>query len=121
MKALRILVVEDDALIAALLGEMLEGMGHNVCSIVADEDNAVAAAIRCCPEIMIVDVGLRDGDGVSAVDRISRGRSIPHMFVTADFVRVKALRPNAIVVQKPYREPDIFRAIERTMSVAALT
>ena len=37
MKALRVLVVEDDALIAMLLTEMLAGMGHNVCATPATE------------------------------------------------------------------------------------
>jgi two-component system, response regulator PdtaR len=41
MKALRILVVEDDALIAMLLAELLAGLGHNVCATAATEAHAV--------------------------------------------------------------------------------
>ena len=49
MKVLRILVVEDDALIGMLLAEVLVGMGHEVCAIEANEADAVAAAARCRP------------------------------------------------------------------------
>ena len=44
MKALRVLVVEDDALIAMLLSELLAGMGHDVCATAASEADAVIAA-----------------------------------------------------------------------------
>ena len=47
MKALRILIVEDDALIGMLLAEMLEDMGHGLCAIEATEADAVTAVIRC--------------------------------------------------------------------------
>ena len=37
MKALRVLVIEDDALIGLLLAELLAGMGHDVCATAATE------------------------------------------------------------------------------------
>ena len=55
MTPLRILVVEDDAMIAMLFTEMLEGMGHDVCGSVASEAEAVAAARSLAPDLMIVD------------------------------------------------------------------
>ena len=53
-KAPRVLVVEDDAMIGVLLGEMLEGMGYDVCGIEATEADAVTAAARFRPDLMIV-------------------------------------------------------------------
>ena len=72
MKALRVLVIEDDALIAMLLTEMLAGMGHDVCATAATEAEAVSAATRYDPDLMIVDAGLGRGSGVSAVEEILR-------------------------------------------------
>jgi len=43
MKALRTLVVEDDAIIGALLAETLEGLGHTVCAVERNVANAVSA------------------------------------------------------------------------------
>ena len=89
--ALRVLVVEDDAIIGALLAEMLEGMGHDVCAVEATEADAVTAAARWRPDLMIVDVRLGEGSGVSAVDEIHRTGPIPHVFVSADIARLQAL------------------------------
>src|ERR1700719_4544619 len=58
MKALRVLVIEDDALIAMLLSELLAGMGHDVCATAATEADAVTAATRHRPDLMIVDARL---------------------------------------------------------------
>jgi CheY-like chemotaxis protein len=52
MKALRVLVVEDDALIVMLLSELLVGMGHDVCAIAGTEAEAVSAATRYDPDLM---------------------------------------------------------------------
>lgn len=115
MKALRVLVVEDDALIGELLAEMLEGMGHDVCAMEATEADAVAAAARLGPDLMIVDVRLREGSGVGAVEEILRAGPIPHVFVTGDISRILALRPGAVVIQKPFREADLARGIQHAL------
>ena len=115
MKALRILVVEDDAMIGMLLAEMLVEMGYEVCAIEASEDDAVAAAARCNPDLLIVDAWLGDGSGVAAVEKIAGAGTIPHLFVSGDIARVRALSPGAVVVQKPFREADLAWAIQRAL------
>jgi two-component system, response regulator PdtaR len=112
MKALSVLVVEDDSLVGMLLGELLEVMGYDVCAIEATEADAVAAALQCRPDLMIVDVQLSNGSGISAVEEILRTRVIPYVFVSGDISRVKALRPGAVLMQKPYRESDLVQAIQ---------
>jgi CheY-like chemotaxis protein len=109
------MVVEDDGMLAALLGEVLEGMGHAVCASEASESGAVAAAIRCKPDLMVVDVRLGEGSGVSAVDRIELNGPIPHIFVTGDIVGLKALRPGAEALEKPFRDSDLERSITRAV------
>ena len=105
MKALRVLVVEDDTITGMLLGELLKAMGYDVCAIESTEANAVTAAARCRPDLMIVDVQLGDGSGVSAVDEILRTGPVSHVFVSGDISGVRALRPGTVMIQKPYREP----------------
>jgi two-component system, response regulator PdtaR len=117
--ALRVLVVDDDVLIGNLLAEVLVGMGHAVCAIAATEDDAVAAAARCRPDLMIVDGRLRDGSGVGAVEKILRFGPVPHVFLSGDVSRVRALRPGAVVVQKPFGISDLARAIQRALEKAA--
>ena len=115
---MRVLVVEDDAIIGTLLAEMLAGMGHDVCAIEATEADAVSAAARCKPDLMIVDVSLGAGSGVAAVETIYLTGPIPHVFVSGDVSRVRALRPDSIFMQKPYRETDLVRAIQRALDAA---
>ncbi|HXP73504.1 MAG TPA: response regulator [Stellaceae bacterium] len=115
MKARRVLVMEDDALIGALLADVLEAMGHGVCAIEATEADAVAAAARCGPDLMIVDAWLLEGNGVSAVETIQRSGPVPHVFVSGDVSRVRAMRPGAEVLQKPFREAELGQAIQRAL------
>jgi two-component system, response regulator PdtaR len=110
---LRILVVEDDFLIGMLLADMLEMMGHEVCATEATEAGAVAAAAKWLPTMMIVDAQLREGSGISAVDKILRERAVPYIFVTGDIRGVKQLRPGAIVVEKPFTEDALISAMQR--------
>lgn len=116
MKAFDILIVEDDIMIGKLLAEVLEGMGHSVCAIEATEIGAVIAAHRCRPDLMIVDVWLGDGNGVAAVEEIRRTKFIPHVIVSADLSKVRNLRPDAVVLQKPFRELDLERAMLRALN-----
>lgn len=116
MAALRVLLVEDEAVIAVLLAEVLGGMGYEVCAIEATEADAVAAAVRCRPDLMIVDARLGAGSGVSAVEQILRDGPVPHVFVSGDSSSVQALRPDAVVMQKPFREADLANAIERALA-----
>jgi two-component system, response regulator PdtaR len=119
MNALRVLVVEDEAMVAMMLAEVLEAMGHDVCGVETTEADAVAAAARCKPDIMIVDVWLGDGNGVSAVKEIRRTGAVPHVYVTADITMVQALGRDAVVIHKPYRELDLIHAMERALGAAA--
>jgi CheY-like chemotaxis protein len=116
MKALRILVVEEDTMIGRALAEMLEDLGYVVCALETRAVNAAAAAERCRPDLMIVDVGLSEANGVAAVREIIRSGFVPHVFVTGDVLRDLSLGPDAALIQKPFREPDIVQAIQRALA-----
>jgi len=103
-KALRVLVVADDAMTAILYGELLAEMGHVVCAIETTEAGTVAAADRHKPASMIVDSGLHDDNGVAAVTEILPSGIVPHLFVTGDTRSVQASQPDALVLQKPLRD-----------------
>jgi CheY-like chemotaxis protein len=110
--------VEDDALLGMTLGDVIEGMGHTVCSIESTQSGAVAAAARCRPDLMIVDARLRSGSGIAAVEEIHRAGPLPHLFVTGDVSGVLAKCPEAVIIQKPFRESDLVLAMERALSAA---
>ena len=121
MTAIRVMVVEDETFLGVLFGEVLEGMGYVVCAIEATETGAIAAAVRCKPDLMLVDVRLSDGSGISAVAEILRGGFVPHVFYSGDISGVQTSQPTAVAIQKPFRVPELARAIERALSASAPT
>lgn len=110
-----ILVIEDEAIIGLLLSEVLAGMGHEVCAVVASEEAAVAAAAQHQPDLLIVDAGLAAGSGPSAVDRILRTGFVPHVFTTGNARKVRLLKPDAIILEKPFNEADLVQAIDTAL------
>ena len=119
MKALRVMIVEDDALVAILLAEFLVEMGHEVCATEATQTGAVAAAARTKPDLMIVDARLSQGSGVSAMAEILQSGFVPHIFVSGDTLSGQSISLAAVVIQKPYFEPDIVRAIGRALAAGS--
>jgi DNA-binding response OmpR family regulator len=118
MKALRTLIVEDDAMIGGLLAETLEGLGHRVSAVETNVANAVAVASRCRPDLMIVDVGLGEASGIAAVKEILRSGFVPHVFVTGDAVRAVPLGRDTVLIRKPFRVSDLDQAIQRALANA---
>jgi CheY-like chemotaxis protein len=104
---------------AFFLEEVLVGLGHEVCAVESSEEGAVAAAARRQPDLMIVDFRLKHGSGVAVVERIARSGAIRHVFISGDSLGVRTLRPDAIVLEKPFRERDLVRAIDRVFGIPA--
>jgi CheY-like chemotaxis protein len=119
MKKLRVMIVEDDALIAELLSELIRAFGHEVCAIEDSESGAVAAAGREKPDLMIVDAQLREGSGIGAIETILAFGPMPHILVSGDAQNVRTLRPQATVLQKPYFEVDLVLAIQKALGLPA--
>jgi CheY-like chemotaxis protein len=111
---LRILVIEDDVLVSELLGELLSALGHDVCATAKTEAGAVAAAAQHGPDLILVDISLKEGDGISAMKTITRTSSTPHVFMTGD--RRRDLPKHTIMLQKPFHEPDLVRALARALA-----
>jgi DNA-binding response OmpR family regulator len=118
MRALRILLAEDDAMIGLLLADVLDGMGH-ACTIAVTEAGTVMAARHYHPDLMIVDAQLGEGSGIAAVQEIVRGGPVPHLFVSGNASRVLMLQPDALVLQKPFREADLVEAMDRALETPA--
>jgi chemotaxis response regulator CheB len=115
-RALRILVVEDDALIQMLVCETLVSMGHEICGAAFSEAEAIEAAAASRPDIMIVDANLGRGSGITAVGRILADRWTPHVFVSGAKLASEALHPRAVTLQKPFQDHDLARAMARALA-----
>jgi two-component system, response regulator PdtaR len=114
-KILKVLIVEDEIFIGMLIEEALESLGYKICAIVSTEADAVIQAELHQPDLIIVDAGLRVGSGISAVETILTKRNVPHVFVTGDRRKVQSIRPDAVILEKPFFVPDLVDAIARVL------
>ena len=113
-KPLRIVIAEDEAIVAVLLGEMLEALGHTVCAIEATELGLVMAATRLRPDLLVVDVQLRGGSGLVAMEHVLEIGFVPHVLISGATVAMPSA--GAVTLQKPFWESDIVDAIARALA-----
>jgi CheY-like chemotaxis protein len=110
---LRILVVEDESMIALALCEILEQMGHEICGTASTEAGAVGAAHHTNPDLIIIDGRLREGSGIAAMRKILTARYVPHIYVSGDSLAAEDLSPFAITMRKPFSDSELTEAIAR--------
>lgn len=119
MKARSVLILEDDAVIASLLGELLVSMGHTVGAIEVTEECGIAAAARFQFDLIIADMWLRDGTGASAVSTILAFGMVPHILVSDDVQRIRGGLPYAVILQKPFSGVSLANAIDHAFETVA--
>lgn len=115
----RVLIIEDEPMIALHLEQMMEDVGHSVVAIAATARQAVSAAQAQAPDLLLVDIQLADGSsGIEAVASILANIDIPVIFITAFPERLLTGQPlePAFVVNKPF-DPD---AVLATVAQALL-
>jgi CheY-like chemotaxis protein len=97
----RILIVEDEALIAWNLQSLVEGLGYAVCGTASTGVRAIGLADSEKPDLILMDVRLADRiSGIEAAERILAERWVPIIFVTAFTDRATAERIDALGAQR---------------------
>lgn len=82
--ASRVLIIEDESIIALHLENIMTELGHEVVGIAATRDEAVRQAHARKPGFVLADVRLADGSsGIDAVSEILRSFDVPVIFITA--------------------------------------
>lgn len=80
----RVLIIEDEPVIAFDLAGIVSEMGHYVIGIADTRERAVSLARTANPGIVLADIQLRDGSsGIDAADEIGRFADLPVIFITA--------------------------------------
>ena len=113
----RILVVEDEELIAESLSLALESLGYEVIAVLSSGEEAVAQTEQTHPDIVLMDIRLEgDIDGIEAAE-IIRGRcDVPLIYLTgyaddATVERAKVTEPYGYLY-KPFEKRELRAAIE---------
>ena len=119
----RIMVIEDEAIIAMDISAIVEEMGHDVTGIARTRDQAVELARKDMPDMILADIQLADkSSGIDAVSHIlSEMGEIPVVFITAFPERLlTGERPEpAFLITKPYTEEQVQSAVSQAMFFAS--
>ncbi|GAB1364187.1 response regulator PhyR [Rhodobacter sp.] len=119
-----VLVIEDEAIIAMDISDIVQGMGHRTTGNARTHAEAVRLAAADRPDLILADIQLADNSsGVEAVNEILAqfGEDLPVIFITAFPERLlTGERPEpAFLINKPYTEEQIRSAVSQAMFFAS--
>jgi PAS domain S-box-containing protein len=123
MEKARILIVEDEAIIAMELENQLQSLGYNVTSIVDTGVKAIEKAEKDKPDLILMDIRIKgEMDGIETAEVIRKRFAIPVIFSTAylDEIRIeraKITMPFGYVL-KPIQERDLKVTMEMALYVS---
>lgn len=118
---IKLLIVEDDMIIAAKVSMQLTNLGYEVTGIVPRGEEAIRHVMDNIPDIVLLDINLKGAlDGIQTALAIHKIADVPVIYITANtdeatFNRAKETRPYAFI-SKPIKNLDLQRAIELTIS-----
>jgi CheY-like chemotaxis protein len=120
MATLRVLVVEDEAIPARAAAVMLGHIGCDVAAIVDTGEDAVEAAYREHPDLVLMDIRLKGPmDGIEAAGLIRERLGIPIVFVSAYLAEELEERRDAIdeseFLSKPIDEQALAAGVRRVI------
>ncbi|MCA1808188.1 MAG: response regulator [Kiritimatiellia bacterium] len=117
MSKARILIVEDESIVAKDIEASLLAMGYTVAGMVATGEDAVARALELQPDLVLMDVMLKgDMDGIEAAGKIRMSCRIPVVYLTAytdeDTLRRAKVSEAFGYLLKPFEENELRTNIE---------
>ena len=120
----RILIIEDEAIIAMDIEGIVTALGHSVTGIARTRAKAVELGRRDRPDLILADIQLADdSSGIDAVNEILQSfPEMPVIFITAFPERLlTGDRPEpAFLISKPYTEEQVRSAVSQAMFFASI-
>lgn len=117
MSNVKILVVEDESIVAMDIKHRAEGLGYSVTGITPSGEGAIQKASETQPDLVLMDIVLKgDMDGVEAAQRIRDTLDIPVVYLTAysdekTLKRAKVTEPFGYII-KPFEDRELHSAVE---------
>lgn len=116
MNGMRVLIVDDEPLARQRLRHLLNEIpGTEVVGECGDGTDAARAICDLAPDVVLLDVQMREMGGFALVDAVGAGRMPPVVFVTAhDQFALRAFDVSAVdYLLKPVQTPQLARALQR--------
>jgi PAS domain S-box-containing protein/putative nucleotidyltransferase with HDIG domain len=120
MPKVKVLVVEDESLVARDIQNMLRSLSYEVLGVVASGEMALQKASKSAPDLVLMDIVLKgDVDGITAAEKLWEEFSIPVIYLTAyadetTFQRAKLTKPFGYLL-KPFEERELQTTIEMAL------
>jgi CheY-like chemotaxis protein len=117
MSGERILLVEDDDVIARIEDWRLKNLGYTVCGRATTGAEAMELVVNAKPDLVLMDINIQgDVDGIETAGMIKKGFNIPVVYVTSHsdgptLERAKETHPDGFIV-KPFDDQDLRVAIQ---------
>ncbi|HLT24647.1 MAG TPA: response regulator [Ignavibacteria bacterium] len=116
-REIKILLVEDDELSSLIIQKILKSLGYKISAAVQTGEAALGAVSASCPDLILMDIMLKDGlDGIKTASIIKARFDIPIIYVTGlsdaeTLNRAKATEPHGYII-KPVTERELHTNIE---------
>jgi DNA-binding response OmpR family regulator len=120
-RMLKVLIAEDDLMIADMVEEILVAHGYEVCGIARTVADAVALGRRHKPDLAIIDLRLADGElGTEIVAQLGIHARLGVLYATGNAAQVSlcAADGDACLI-KPYRADDLLRGLAIVTEITA--
>lgn len=118
MATLKIMIVEDEIIVAKDIQRILKKLGYDAFDPFANGKKALDSIEKLNPDIVLLDINLKSSeiDGIQVAEQIHQHYQIPFIFLTAfsdktTLERAKLTEPYGYII-KPFEEDDIRTAIE---------
>lgn len=113
------LIIDDNMIVSRAIQSCLESLGFNSFDHTWTEEQAIAAADRRVPDLIVIGDEVETGSALSAAKRISCDLGAPVLMVTGDPARARKRLAGAATFQGPFLLNQIDEAVELARSVTA--
>ena len=120
---IRLLVVEDEALVALYLSDILEDLSYDVCGLASSGAEALDIAAREQPVLALVDIGLHGPlDGIQTAQALRDRHAVASLFMSGasdpeTLERARTVTPHGFL-QKPYSADQLKNALEGILATS---
>src|SRR6185436_19628358 len=113
MSALKIMIVEDEIIVAKDIQRILKKLGYEAFEPFANGKKAVESLDKLNPDLVLLDINLKSSemDGINVGEQIHKNYQIPFIYLTAfcdknTLERARMTEPYGYII-KPFEEDDI--------------
>lgn len=117
----KVLIVEDELIIALLIERMVHDLGYKVIGKTVSGEEAIKVATEHNPDIILMDIRLQgEIDGIEAMARISEKRSVPVIYISGNTDKLHqdmVKKSDGIdFLSKPITRSDLSRSLKQVAS-----